>query len=127
MSRFAWLFETANRTGLSIDHSLSMIAQAIDNSYLAVQIEKIVVDILPGQNLTAAMTKSGFFSPAVMQLVATGETAGKLDEMLKRISDYYDGEVERKLKDLPGTVKVLVSIMLALIAFLFISLIVPIC
>jgi MSHA biogenesis protein MshG len=127
MSRFAWLFETANRTGLSINRSLPMIAQAIDNSFLSVQIEKIAIDILLGQNLTAAMTKSGIFSPVVMQLVATGETAGKLDEMLKRVSDYYDGEVERKVKDLPGTVKVIVSVMLALIALLFISLIVPIC
>jgi MSHA biogenesis protein MshG len=124
MSRFAWLFETANRTGLPIDRSLTMIAQAIDNSFLSVQIEKIAIDILLGQNLTVAMAKSGLFTPAIMQLVATGEMAGKLDEMLKRVSGYYDSEVERKLKALPGTVKVIISIMLAVIALLFISLII---
>ena len=127
ISNFIWLFETLNRTGLLLNQSLSMIAKTIDNSYLAFQIEKIAQAILLGQNLTTAMKKSGVFSPIIMQLVSTGETAGKLDEMLKRVSDYYDGEVERKIKALPGTVKVVVSILLAVIAFAFITLVVPLC
>jgi len=127
LSRFAWLLKTLNHAGLMLNQSLSMIAKTIDNSYLALQIEKTSQAILLGQNLTNALAKSKIFPPIVMQLVSTGEAGGKLDEMLKRVSDYFEGEVEQKVKALPGTVKVVVSILLAVLAFVFITLVVPIC
>ncbi len=63
----------------------------------------------------------------VVQLLTTGEQAGKLEEMLKRVLTHYEVQLDQTMKNFPSAVKVAVSVMFAILALLFIQLIVPIC
>ncbi|MFB0509678.1 MAG: type II secretion system F family protein [bacterium] len=127
MFRFAWLFEIINRTGSELTNSLRLVAKAVGNDFISAQIEKIAQAILQGRKLADSIQEIKVFPPMVVQLLATGEQSGKLDEMLTRVTSYYEAELESTIKNFPGAVKVMVSFMFALLAFLFIQLVVPIC
>ncbi|MDH5186835.1 MAG: type II secretion system F family protein, partial [candidate division WOR-3 bacterium] len=91
------------------------------------QIEKIAQAILQGRKLADSIQELKVFSPLVVQMLATGEQTGKLDEMLKCVSTHYEAELDRTMKNFPGAVKVVISVMFAILALLFIQLIAPIC
>ena len=100
LSRFARMFETLDRTGLPILRSLSLVSKTVGNVWIGGAIERLQESVRRGRGLAAPMRESGVFPPMVVQMVATGEESGALDEMLKQVSDYYDQEVEYAVKNL---------------------------
>jgi type II secretory pathway component PulF len=127
MFRFAWLFEIINRTGIELTNSLRLISKAVGNDYISAQIEKIAQEILQGRKLADSIRESKVFPPMVVQFLNTGEQAGKLEEMLKRVLTHYEAELDHTMKNFPSAVKVAVSVMFGILALLFIQLIAPIC
>ncbi|MEO0093108.1 MAG: type II secretion system F family protein [candidate division WOR-3 bacterium] len=127
MFRFAWLFEIINRTGSELTKSLRLVAQTLNNDFISAQMEKIIQAILQGKKLANSIQELKIFSPLVIQMLATGEETGKLAEMLKSVTSHYEAELDQTIRNLPSAVKVMVSLMLALFAFLFIQAIVPVC
>ena len=72
------------------------------------------------------MRELGVFPVMVVQMVATGEESGALDEMLKQVSDYYDGEVEYAVKNLTAMIEPIMILVMGVGAiFLIISVIMP--
>jgi type IV pilus assembly protein PilC len=126
MSRFSRMFETLDRTGLPILRCLGLVAKTTGNAYIASHIDKVSESVRRGRGIAAPMRESGVFPPMVVQMIATGEESGALDDMLKQISDFYDGEVEITVKNLTGMIEpVLILIMGVGIIFLIISVISP--
>ena len=73
------------------------------------------------------MRELGVFPVMVVQMVATGEESGALDEMLKQVSDYYDSEVEYAVKNLTGMIEpVMILSMGVVVSFIVISILLPI-
>jgi type IV pilus assembly protein PilC len=126
MSRFSRMFETLDRTGLPILRCLGLVAKTAGNAYISQAIDKVAESVRRGRGISAPMRESGVFPPMVVQMVATGEESGALDDMLKQISDFYDGEVEFAVKNLTGMIEpVLILIMGVGIIFLIIAVISP--
>jgi len=126
LSRFARMFETLDRTGLPILRSLNLVAKTVGNAHMAVAIDRLAESVRRGRGLAAPMREVGVFTPMVVQMVATGEESGALDEMLKQISDYYDSEVEYAVKNLTGMIEPLLILMMGVGAiFLIVAIIMP--
>ncbi len=126
LSRFARMFETLDRTGLPILRSLGLVAKTVGNVHIAGAVESIAESVRRGRGLAAPMRESGVFPAMVVQMVATGEESGALDDMLKQVSDYYDSEVEYMVKNLTTMIEPIMIGMMGLGAvFLIIAIIMP--
>ncbi len=126
LSRFARMFEVLDRTGLPILRSLSLVGKTTGNAWVSGAIEKLSESVRRGRGLAAPMRESGVFPPMVIQMVATGEESGALDEMLHQISDYYDQEVEYAVKNLTSMIEpILLLVMGVGVVFLIIAIIAP--
>ncbi len=126
MSRFARMFETLDRTGLPILRSLALVSKTTGNTYLSKHIDNIAESVRRGRGLATPMRESEVFPPMVVQMVATGEESGALDDMLRQVSDYYDSEVEYAVKNLTGMIEpILILFMGVAVVFLIVAVIMP--
>ncbi|MEO0116628.1 MAG: type II secretion system F family protein [candidate division WOR-3 bacterium] len=126
MSRFARMFETLDRTGLPILRSLALVSKTTGNAFLSTHIDNIAESVRRGRGLATPMRESGVFPPMVVQMVATGEESGALDDMLRQVSDYYDSEVEYAVKNLTGMIEpILILFMGVAVVFLIVAVIMP--
>ncbi len=126
LSRFARMFETLDRTGLPILRSLNLVSKTIGNVYLAQAVDKLAESVRRGRGIAAPMRELGVFPPMVVQMVATGEESGALDDMLKQISDYFDSEVEYAVKNLTGMIEPILILFMGVGAvFLIVAILMP--
>jgi len=100
LSRFSYTFAMLNRSGIPILQTLEITASTINNVHLAQSITEIMRKVREGRNLSDALKESEKFTPLVIQMVAVGESSGTLDEMLMRITEYYDIEADNAIKKL---------------------------
>ncbi|MEO0096961.1 MAG: type II secretion system F family protein [candidate division WOR-3 bacterium] len=126
LARFARMFETLDRTGLPILRSLALVSKTVGNAYISQHIDAIAESVRRGRGIAPPMRESNVFPPMVVQMVATGEESGALDDMLRQVADYYDNEVERIAKNLTGLIEpVLILVMGIGVVFIIIAVIMP--
>jgi len=97
IARFARILATLQRSGVPILEGMDITAQTVGHRSFEAAILKARAGIKEGEGIAAPLKKSGMFPRMVIQMVSAGEETGKLDEMLLRIADYYDAEVEAAL------------------------------
>jgi len=121
LSRFAYTFVMLNRSGVPILQTLEITSTTIGNVVLSKSIGEISQMIKEGQRLIDAMKESGRFTPLVLQMVSIGEASGTLDEMLMRVSEYYDLEVDNAIKKLSTYIEPILTVIMAVVV-LFLAL-----
>jgi MSHA biogenesis protein MshG len=121
LSRFAYTFVMLNRSGIPILQTLEITSATIDNVILSASLEGIIRRVKDGQSLTDAMKESGRFTPLVIQMISIGESAGTLDEMLMRVTEYYDLEVDNAIKKLSTYIEPTLTVFLGIVV-LFLAL-----
>ena len=121
LSRFAYIFVMLNRSGIPILQTLTITSSTIDNVILSQAIEEIGKKVREGSSLTDAMSGSRRFTPLVIQMLSVGESSGTLDEMLMRVTEYYDLEVEASIKKLSTYVEPTMTLFLGVVV-LFLAL-----
>lgn len=127
MSRFSRIFSTLYRSGIPMLHSLDIVSGTLGNVIIGRAVAIIKEDVREGKGLSAPMLKTGTFPPIVVQMVAVGEETGALDDMLIKVSDYYDLEVEYAIKNLSTTIEpVLVFCLAGGVLFLALGIFLPI-
>jgi MSHA biogenesis protein MshG len=126
MARFARIFATLYRSGIPILHSLDVVTNTLGNLLIARAVDIIKEDVSEGSNLVAPMQRTGMFPPIVVQMVGVGEETGALDEMLNKVADYYDSEVEYSIRNLSTTLEpALLAILAGMILFLALGVFLP--
>ncbi len=94
VARFARTLGTLLKSGVQILDALETVALSSGNRV----IEKALLDtrsaVREGQNLTEPLKSTKLFPTMVIQMVSVGEETGKLDDMLLKMSDFYDAEVD---------------------------------
>jgi len=121
LSRFAYFFVMLNRSGIPILQTLAITSSTIDNVILSQAIEEIGKKVRGGSSLTDAMSESGRFTPLVIQMLSVGESSGTLDEMLMRVTEYYDMEVDNSIKKLSTYVEPTLTLFMGVVV-LFLAL-----
>lgn len=126
LSRFAYIFVMLNRSGIPILQTLAITSSTIDNVILSQSIEEMGRKVRGGSSLTDAMSESGRFTPLVIQMLSVGESSGTLDEMLMRVTEYYDIEVENSIKKLSTYVEPILTLFLGvMVLFLALAVFLP--
>ncbi|MCX5717213.1 MAG: type II secretion system F family protein [Nitrospirae bacterium] len=113
MSRFARIFSTLYSSGIPMLHALDIVAGTLGNIIIARAVEVIKESVREGKGLAVPMASTMVFPPMVTQMVAVGEETGALDDMLTKVADYYDLEVEYAIKNLSTTLEPVLLVFLA--------------
>lgn len=118
LSRFAYTFAILNRSGIPILQTLEITASTINNVHLAQSITEIMHKVGEGRSLSDALKESEKFTPLVIQMVAVGESSGTLDEMLMRITEYYDIEADNAIKKMSTYIEPFLILFLGVVVLL---------
>jgi len=94
VSRFTRTLGTLVSSGVSILDGLEITAKTAGNTIIHDAIMASRSSIAGGDTIAAPLEKSGVFPPMVISMIAVGEQTGGLDEMLSKIADFYDDEVD---------------------------------
>lgn len=127
VSRFARTFGTLISSGVTVLRALEIVADTSGNLVLAETIDRARMSIKEGDKISAPLFTSRYFPHMVTQMIAVGEETGRLDQMLLKVSDFYDKEVDAALKALTSLIEPLLIVGLGgIVALIAISVISPI-
>ena len=94
LARFSRSFAIMIRSGVSLNVALTLVADAIDNAYLAEKVLKMREGVERGESMYQTAVASGMFSPLVLQMFAVGDETGQIDTLLIEVAEHYDREVD---------------------------------
>lgn len=127
VARFSRTFGTLISSGVPIIRALEIVGETLTNSVLVNAIDQTRLSIREGNKLSAPLAASGLFPSMVTQMIDIGEESGRLSEMLVKIGDFYDREVEDTVKGLTSMIEPMLIIFLGVIVgFIAISVMTPI-
>jgi len=127
VSRFAVTMSTLLRSGVTVLESLTIVKTVLDNKLMENVLEDVRVRILEGADIATPLKKSGVFPPVVGYMVAVGEQTGQLDEMLQRVSEAYEEEIETSTSRALAVLEPMLIVALAfVVGFIVISVMLPI-
>lgn len=127
MARFAGTLSSLLAAGVPLLQALDTVASTVDNLIIEREITKIEDRVRRGETLSKPMEDSGLFTPMVVQMTAVGEETGELEGMLKKVSEFYEEEVDRAVGQLTSMIEPLLIIFVGgIIGFIVISLYLPI-
>src|SRR4051812_2447189 len=118
MARFARSFSLSIRSGVPVIQALTLVAQTVDNAFIARQIENMRDGVERGDSVLRTATNAGIFTPVVLQMVMVGEESGALDDMMQEIADIYQREVEYELKTLGAQIEPILIICLGVVVLI---------
>lgn len=93
-ARFARTLATMSKAGVPLVEAMESVAGVAGNSVFEKAILKMKDEAATGQRLTTSIESSGLFSNMVVQMVSIGEESGSIDDMLAKVADYYEEEVD---------------------------------
>ena len=105
LARFSRGFNMSYTAGVPLSQALGLTARAVNNTYVGGKIEMIRNGIERGETLTRSATKTGMFTPLVLQMLAVGEESGSVDTMLEDVAEFYEREVDYDLKNLASAIE----------------------
>lgn len=126
LSRFTRVFATLNRSGLPVLQTLEIVAKTVNNVVISRVIDNVRDSARQGRGLVQPMRVSGIFPPIVIQMMAIGEETGKMEEMLMKVSQYYDRDVDYSIKNLSTSLEpLLLTLIGGVILFLALAIFMP--
>ena len=126
MSRFANIFGMLIRSGVPILESLKIVSGTVGNVVISREIDNLGENVRQGSSLSRQLKQSEIFTPMVTQMISVGEQSGKMDEMMNRVSRYYDLEAEYTIKNLSTLIEpILIVIIGGMVLFLALGIFLP--
>jgi type II secretory pathway component PulF len=119
LSRFTRVFATLEGSGVPILGTLAISSKTVGNKAISAVIDRVAESVKEGKGLGGPLRESEFFPPIVTQMISIGEESGQMEEMLLKVSDYYDSEVEEAVKGLVSAIEPLLIVVLAGVALMF--------
>ena len=102
-------------TGIPLVEAVDIVANTMDNVLIKDALKEAKDAIISGVPLSEPLRESGIFPPMVHHMMKIGEEAGTTEEMLVKLADYYDEEVELAVQSLMAAIEPLIIVILALI------------
>jgi type IV pilus assembly protein PilC len=115
ISRFTRTLGTLVTSGVPILQALTIVRETAGNVIIAGAVQKIHESVKEGETITAPMEGSGVFPPMVVSMVDVGEQTGALPEMLLRIADDYDEQVDNAVAAMTSLLEPIMIVFLAVI------------
>lgn len=114
-------------SGITILRALAVAERTVGNRVIAGAIRDALEKVREGHNLAGPLSQARVFPPMVVEMVSVGEETGTLEEMLGKVADFYEDEVQRTAERLSASLEPLVIVFLALtIGVIVLSMVQPI-
>jgi type IV pilus assembly protein PilC len=127
IARWARTLSTMFAAGVPLVEALDSVAGAAGNYVYYEATKQIQSEISTGTSLTVAMQNTKVFPSMVLQMVAIGEESGALDNMLNKVADFFEGEVDDAVEALSSLMEPVIMVVLGtLIGGLVIAMYLPI-
>ncbi len=105
LSRFSRTFSTLIKSGVPILGSLDIVAATSGNSIIFDAVSEAKESVRNGNTLSDPLSKSWVFPPMVTRMISIGEKSGSLEELLEKISCFYDEQVSAQVKSLTSLIE----------------------
>jgi type IV pilus assembly protein PilC len=115
VSRFTRTLGTLVSSGVSILDGLEITARTAGNRVVHDAVMKSRSSIAGGATISEPLKQSGVFPPMVVQMINVGEQTGGLDEMLNKISDFYDDEVDAAVSALTSVLEPIMIVVMGVV------------
>jgi type IV pilus assembly protein PilC len=115
ISRFSRTLGTLVTSGVPILQALNITRDTAGNAIVADAVTKVHDAVKEGESIVQPLEASGVFPPMVISMVDVGEETGQLPEMLLKIAEVYDDEVDNAVEGLTSLLEPIMIVLLALI------------
>ena len=120
VARFANTLATLLKSGLPALDSLKIVAQVVNNALLTKVIEEIHARILEGTDIATPVKRSRVFPPGIGYMIAIGEQSGQLEDVLERVTEAYEEEVNLTIQRMTTIMEPLILVVMASVVLLII-------
>jgi type IV pilus assembly protein PilC len=128
LARFALILHTLLQSGIDITRALEITESVLGNFYYERSIGKFMADVQRGKTLSKSLASfESLYPPIVSQMVMVGERAGRLEEVLGYLAEFYELEVETSMKNLTTVLEPVLLLLIGGVALaLAFSILIPI-
>jgi type IV pilus assembly protein PilC len=127
IARWCRTLSTMFAAGVPLVEALESVAGAAGNFVYYEATKKIQQEVSSGTGLTVSMQNTGVFPSMVLQMTAIGEESGALDQMLSKVADFFEAEVDEAVDALASLMEPLIMVVLGgLIGGLVVAMYLPI-
>ena len=127
ISRLTGTLATMLASGVQLLDALDVSKRVMNNRVLEETVEGARQNIREGETIADPLKRSGEFPALVTHMIAVGERSGDMEEMLRRVSQIYDGEVERVITRLTSLLEpVMILAMGIIVFFIVVAILLPI-
>jgi len=127
VARFALTFATLLESGLPVLDALGVVKMVVNNQYLADTLDMVRTKIAEGADIATPLKTSKVFPPVVGYMIAVGEEGGRLEELLRRIAEAYEEEVELAAQKMTSMLEpIMIVVMAVVVGFIILSVLLPI-
>lgn len=126
-ARFTRTFSILAGSGVPVLDALKIAAEVIENLPMRDAVNEATVRVREGASISRSLAASKLFPPMMIHLIASGETGGRLEEMLMRTANYQEREVDGLIATLLGILQpLLIVIMGAIVLTIVLAILLPI-
>ena len=115
VSRFSRTLSTLVKSGISILNALEIVGKTSGNKVVERAVSQARENIREGEPIAEPLTKSGVFPPMVTRMIGVGEETGSLEEMLSKVADFYDAEVDAAVSGLTSLIEPVIMVLLGVV------------
>jgi len=115
VARFSRTFASLMGSGVSILEALDVTGKAVGNKVIQKELAEIALNVKNGQPLGKQLMSAKFFPPIVGQMMSVGEETGKIDQVLVKVADFYEEEVDTVIDSLASIIEPVMIIVLGAI------------
>src|SRR5882757_6268796 len=115
LARFTRTLASLVRSGVPILEVLQIVSQTVGNVIMEKAIKVASTDIERGEGISTAIGKNPIFPIMIVRMMSAGEQTGKIDNMLERISDFLDEEIETTLSGLTALIEPILIVFLGVV------------
>jgi len=115
ISRFTRTLSTLTRSGVAILQALEIVERTAGNEVFARAVRLAGDSVRSGETLADPLARSEQFPAMVTRMIAVGEKTGALEQMLTKISDFYDSEVKATVDSLTSLIEPILIMMMGLV------------
>lgn len=115
VAKFTRTTSTMISSGVSILEALDIVAKTSGNRIIEFAIQDVKTGIAEGRSMADPLLESGVFPSMVCSMIAVGESTGALDNMMEKIADFYDDEVDQAVKNLTDMIEPFMLVFLGVV------------
>ncbi|MDH5636985.1 MAG: type II secretion system F family protein [Nitrospinota bacterium] len=127
VAKFTRTMGTLIASGVPIIEGLNITARTAGQKVIEIAVLEVIDDIKQGKGLSEPLKEQGVFPMMVVQMIEVGEQTGALDEMMNKIADFYDSEVDTAVEALTSLLEPMLMVFLGVVVgFVVVAMYMPI-